>query len=800
MSVRSTLLVYCLLVLLPYLSGQDGGTAVVVGIADFQDPAVTDLRYANADARAFVDYLTDPRGGGLASDDVRLLTDTAATLAAIQSALRWQADRAATDRPAYLYLATHGDVATDQLESGGYLLAHDTPLSNYDLLALSTDYLDDHLQDLRQRGARPVLITDACHAGTLAGDAVAGRQLTATQLLQRREQEVRMLSCQPYELSQEGEQWGGGRGAFSYHLVQALYGAADEDSDLRIDLFELDDYVQRHVAGDTERQQHPEVAGGRKDQVLVQLQAADQQTYLTQRSEELQASFEQAALATASPTAQRNYLRFLRAVHAGELLFPEGKNALAYRAGLLADPGLLPLRGLIDERLTVALLDSVQQAIIAYLAADPDELRDRDDVDGKYQLFVDYLEAAAGLLPAADPRLPGIRAKTAYFRGLLLRLAGDRQARIADSLYALGADQLRQATELQPEAAYLHNEHGLLQLRLGDKNAAYTSFVRASELAPDWALPYSNLGMLLKASGIRSNYPAAQEYYARAIALNPDLAGVYVNLGNLYYEDGRRDSAEVLLRQALALHPTDAYGRYNLAVVLGDDAARRDQATALFTALIGEAGPLVADSHLKLGKLYLEMGRPDSARHHLERARSLWPGDIAPYAALRSALLAGRGTAGATAYFRELVSREPTNALGYLSLAQVDTLSAEWLRLLRTAPLHDTVQQAVARELGLNFYWEGLYGHAEESLRQATRSKQNVLPAYFFLSAFLSSTGQHRKGLQAIRETLKLAADTGDPSNYCQRYANDSDFNNLREQEDFRRTYQKYCGGLPPGG
>ena len=39
------------------------------------------------------------------------------------------------------------------------------------------------------------------------------------------------MSCQPNEYSIEGEQWGGGRGAFSYHLVDALYGLADANAD-----------------------------------------------------------------------------------------------------------------------------------------------------------------------------------------------------------------------------------------------------------------------------------------------------------------------------------------------------------------------------------------------------------------------------------------------------------------------------------------------------------------------------------------------------------------------------------------
>ncbi|MBK7305024.1 MAG: hypothetical protein IPI90_17740 [Saprospiraceae bacterium] len=41
----------------------------------------------------------------------------------------------------------------------------------------------------------------------------------------------KILSCQPNEFSLEGEQWGGGRGVFSYHLVDGLFGLADRNND-----------------------------------------------------------------------------------------------------------------------------------------------------------------------------------------------------------------------------------------------------------------------------------------------------------------------------------------------------------------------------------------------------------------------------------------------------------------------------------------------------------------------------------------------------------------------------------------
>lgn len=74
-----------------------------------------------------------------------------------------------------------------------------------------------------------IIIADACHSGKLAGFSINGAQITNSNLARQIANEVKILSCQPNEYSLEGNQWGGGRGVFSYHLVNGLYGMADQD-------------------------------------------------------------------------------------------------------------------------------------------------------------------------------------------------------------------------------------------------------------------------------------------------------------------------------------------------------------------------------------------------------------------------------------------------------------------------------------------------------------------------------------------------------------------------------------------
>ena len=53
--------------------------AVVIGISDYQDPAIPDLRFADKDAEAFANFLRSPAGGSLDADHLQVLTNSQTT-------------------------------------------------------------------------------------------------------------------------------------------------------------------------------------------------------------------------------------------------------------------------------------------------------------------------------------------------------------------------------------------------------------------------------------------------------------------------------------------------------------------------------------------------------------------------------------------------------------------------------------------------------------------------------------------------------------------------------------------------
>ena len=128
----------------------------------------------------------------------------------------------------YIYFSGHGDSENSTIFKSGFLLTHETPKHSYYTNSINIDILNNFVSTLSiNNKAEVIFIVDACHSGNVNSAVDNGAVTTAKALSKNVAEEVRMLSCQPNEISLEGEQWGNGRGLFSYHLINGLWGLAD---------------------------------------------------------------------------------------------------------------------------------------------------------------------------------------------------------------------------------------------------------------------------------------------------------------------------------------------------------------------------------------------------------------------------------------------------------------------------------------------------------------------------------------------------------------------------------------------
>ncbi|MBL7775112.1 MAG: caspase family protein, partial [Saprospiraceae bacterium] len=574
--------------------------AVVVGISDYQDPKITDLKYAHRDAQAFAEFLRSPAGGSLPEKNLTVLLNEKATSGEVGAAFDALLEKVVENDRVVIYFSGHGDVERKTISQPGFLLCWNSParvyMGNGGTYALA--FLEEIITTLSvQNKARVLMITDACHAGKLAGSSIGGTAITGANLARQFSGETKILSCQPNELSLEGSQWGGGRGIFSYHLIDGLYGLADRNGDGWVTVSEIDRYLEDHVTPEAEPQSQVPILIGDKTEHLARVdpRALEQiQQRKATESPVLSAvdtrGLEEQVLARADSSIRADYEAFLKALAQKRFFEPAsngGPTADALYARLSAAPELADLHGFLKRNYAAALQDEAQVAINDYLSADPRDLRKRWMFDHRYDPYPRYLARAAELLGPRHYLYASLKVREHYFEGLNLRLRAEQQAN-DNNLFQQAIALQEQCLQIDTNATFAYNELGLLYLRLGAFARAADFFKKATECSPHWVLPWANLckvyvemnqmeaavqtgewALLLDTSYAMSHYnlawayhlsqklPLARQHYEAAVRLDSAYDRAYFNLGLVHYRENNFTAAEQAWLAYSRLQPQD---------------------------------------------------------------------------------------------------------------------------------------------------------------------------------------------------------------------------------------------------
>lgn len=241
--------------------------AAIIGVSryQFRDAGLNDLQYADADARAIRDFLLQPNGGGFKPADIIYLENSGATTDLVRDALMRFLPKAAANDLVFIYIASHG--SPDPFEPQKlYFLMNDTKVANMPKTGLGMAELQE-LLDHMVKAQRVVVFIDACHSAGIAGPRlVTGRQLErlennifnlyASKLSTETGRAV-LTSSDVNEISEEGANWGGGHGVFTWALLEGLRGAADANRDHIVTAGEAFNYVSNQVRRETNSRQNP---------------------------------------------------------------------------------------------------------------------------------------------------------------------------------------------------------------------------------------------------------------------------------------------------------------------------------------------------------------------------------------------------------------------------------------------------------------------------------------------------------------------------------------------------------------
>jgi len=204
--------------------------AVIVGISNYQkfQAGKGDLFFANRDARLMHSYLTAPDGLKIPKENVILLTDAEATKPNILKALELF-EKAKPDDQVIFFFSGHGN-------KGVFL-----PYESSGIRPLVTH------QEIKQkfrscRAQQKICIADACMSGT-----IQIRSFPEEETLSKTDNTniLVFLSSLSNQVSVEYRKLG--QGVFTYFLLMALKGAADQDNDRTITALELYQFVSQRV-------------------------------------------------------------------------------------------------------------------------------------------------------------------------------------------------------------------------------------------------------------------------------------------------------------------------------------------------------------------------------------------------------------------------------------------------------------------------------------------------------------------------------------------------------------------------
>src|SRR3989304_5776190 len=241
--------------------------AVVVGVSDYKDPKIPDLKYADADSQAFYDFITRPIGGNFNKENVLLLKNEQATLKNVKLAITNFLKKAIDTDFVVIFMACHGEPEPDR-PNNIYLLMHDSEL---DSLSATAYHMENVNTDMKRyiSAKRLIFFADACHSAGLTEGSVGTRGFSNTvnialsELKSTREGWGIVSASRAGEVSMESSQWGGGHGAFTHYLLDGMKGKADGEGKQKgtVTLAEAFDYLEDKVKRATQNAQHPDTSG-----------------------------------------------------------------------------------------------------------------------------------------------------------------------------------------------------------------------------------------------------------------------------------------------------------------------------------------------------------------------------------------------------------------------------------------------------------------------------------------------------------------------------------------------------------
>lgn len=603
--------------------------AIIVGISNYLE--VKDLQYADQDATLFAQYLE--KDLSVPKNNIKLFINEDATRFNIVDELYHLNEIVKPNDLVYIYFAGHGDLEAKIAKENALLLLYKSLSVSY---LKGTDFisvmeLKQWLDNLTEKKAQIVFISDACHAGGLIGGA-EGQEKTTAALTSEWKNQTKLLSCQANELSFEGKEWGGGRGLFSYHLIEGLQGLADTDEDKGVSLFEIQSYLQTQVRKQAFPNRQTPVAVGNLDQILGRVNT---QTLLSLKERKAKnypilasvnaKGIEDKLLANADSMTRYFYVQYKRNFDLKNYTQPENNCALYFFNKISVTPENEDAIRVMRRNLAAVLQEKAMEIIAPLLEGKETyrkldwitavkELRIAKEILGNKHYLNNALEARALFLEAIND-CNNIYDVTEKEHRINLNKS-------EKEIIAKNVTKLLYSEKLEPNAPYIQFALGLIHQLDNNPLDAEKYYLKYIGILPNFAKAYYNMGILYKSL---KKSEKVIEYYKKAIVLKPNYYDAIFNLASAYDDLQEYDKALEYYQIAIKIDSTDAEIYNNLASVYYHQ--NLYEKSIEYSRKSISLNPKLPKAYENLGIAYSGLSEFGKATENFEKALSLSPKD-----------------------------------------------------------------------------------------------------------------------------------------------------------------------------
>ena len=437
-------------------------------------------------------------------------------------------------------------------------------------------------------------------------------------------------------------------------------------------------------------------------------------------------------------TAGPLYRRFLQAIWERRLVSPSGNCAWDFYQQLqqVLDGAAAELA---RRELIVAMGDQAHRVILRYLGG--------GDVKWESSTFREG-ESLIGRLQEVFKASDHYAAKQHFFRGRAVLEEGD---------YRSATQQLRRATQLDPEASYAYNALGLAFWQQGRFSEALRALERSIELTPRWNYPRVTRALVLIEQRL---YPQAERALEEALQVDPEDSTALRALAQLLMLTGRIAQARPRLEAAVEFHPGNAYAYQSLGNLHRRQLRHGEAEESYRLAILLEPSEPVF--RIELADLLYQVGRITEAQavhDQLQDGFASSPRVLEARAAFLSAL--GQFDAADSAYRKalEMAPDDATLRINYaifLAGQQRDQKAEKELqRVLRSNPKNPFALFQLARMAFGNHRIQ----EAERFAMKALKEDPYYASAQLLLGQIRFARRKHDEALQFFRQAGQHAVD-----------------------------------------